>query len=230
MTDAIVDISEPITLVGGAAAHVDVLADALDLAPTCVAVDGGAALALSAGVDPVAVIGDFDSVTATTLGQVPQTRQHRIDEQSTTDFEKALMRVNAPVILGVGFTGGRVDHQLAALNTLLAYAHQPCVLMTQDEIILLAPPEITLPTQAGEVVSLFPLEPVTGASTGLEWPIEGLNFAPGGQIGTSNRALGPCSLTMGGPGMLLILPRRFLSAVTQHFVAHPNVRWPALAQ
>ena len=48
---------------------------------------------------------------------------------------------------------------------------------------------------------------VTGRSSGLEWPIRGLNFAPAGRIGTSNRATGPVSLDFDGDGMLAILPK-----------------------
>jgi thiamine pyrophosphokinase len=57
------------------------------------------------------------------------------------------------------------------------------------------------------------MAPVTGRSTGLEWPIDGIRFAPDGMIGTSNRVDAPrVSLTFDGPGMLVIVPRRRLDA------------------
>jgi thiamine pyrophosphokinase len=57
------------------------------------------------------------------------------------------------------------------------------------------------------------MAPVTGRSTGLEWPIDGLAFAPAGLIGTSNRATArTVHLDMDGPGMLVILPRARLDA------------------
>jgi len=65
----------------------------------------------------------------------------------------------------------------------------------------------------GEVFSLFPMAPVRGTSTGLEWPIAGLDFAPAGRIGTSNRvAASRVELSFDAPGMLVILPRRRLDA------------------
>lgn len=213
---------------GGQASAAD-LHKALKLAPRCVAADGGAVLALEAGVDLAAVIGDFDSVPAEVLAQVPADRVHHIAEQNSTDFEKALRLVDAPVIVGVGFTGGRLDHQLAALHALARYAHRPCVLMGESEIVLLAPPLITLPCKAGDVVSLVPLAPVTGHSTGLCWPIAGLNFAPGGQNGTSNRAEGPVTLTMDAAHMLLILPRALMPPVVAQLSRPDHARWPVRA-
>jgi thiamine pyrophosphokinase len=211
MSNSIVHSFDPVTLVGGGEATSDDLHKALTLAPICVAADGGAALALNAGVHIEAVIGDFDSITADTLSRVPSDRLHKIAEQDSTDFEKALRHINAPVVLGVGFLGGRIDHQLAAFHSLTAMPDRPCVLIGTDEVICLAPPEITLPTCAGDVVSLFPMGQVAGRSAGLQWPIEGLEFVPTSKIGTSNRALGEVTLQMEAPRMLLILPRRLMS-------------------
>ncbi len=54
---------------------------------------------------------------------------------------------------------------------------------------------------------------MTGDSTGLRWPIAGLDFAPGGVIGTSNEVAEPeVRLRFAGPGMLVLLPRARLDA------------------
>ncbi|MEP3550075.1 MAG: hypothetical protein ABJN09_00090, partial [Marinomonas sp.] len=84
-------------------------------------------------------------------------------------------------------------------------------------------------TAAGDVVSLMPLAPVQGRSVGLEWPIDGLDFAPGGRIGTSNRALGPVKLEISGPDMLLILPRRLMAPLAAQLLRPVHVPWPARA-
>ncbi len=225
--DPIVHSSNPVTLVGGGEATPQDLAEALTLAPVCVAVDGGAALALQAGAELAAVIGDFDSLRQEDLARIPSDRCHRIAEQDSTDFEKALSRVAAPVVIGVGFLGGRVDHQLAAFHTLAACRAQPCVLLGQDEVVCLAPPKVCLPTQAGDTVSLFPLGPVAGRSAGLEWPIQGLEFGPLTRIGTSNRAKGPMILEMQTPAMLLILPRRLMPALVSALAQPECARWNA---
>lgn len=229
MIDPIVHSANPVTLIGAGEVTPPDLQKSLSLAPICVAADGGAALALAEGVDVAALIGDFDSVTADILSQIPPQRQHRVAEQTSTDFEKALVRIKAPLVLGVGFLGGRLDHQMAVLHSLVAYPERPCILIGRDEVICLAPPRIELPTQALDVVSLFPMAPVSGKSTGLEWPIEGLAFSPSRRIGTSNRATGPSTLSFEKPEMLLMLPRRLMRPLAERLSSQDAVRWPARA-
>ncbi|HBS49452.1 MAG TPA: thiamine diphosphokinase [Rhodobacteraceae bacterium] len=220
MERAIVDTSEPVTLIGGGEIGPGDLELALTLAPRLVAADGGALAALSAGLVPEAVIGDFDSLPGAVRGRLPEDRLHPIREQDSTDFDKALRSIRAPVVLGVGFMGARIDHQLAAFNALVRRADRPCVLLGVREVVCHLPRRLSLPCEPGDVVSLFPLRPVTGRSTGLEWPIDGLTLAPDGRVGTSNRALGPVTLDMDGPGLLAILPRARLAALTRRF--HPG--------
>ena len=226
MSKAIVYSSDPITLLGGGQASAEDLAEALTLAPKLVAVDGGLVTAQLAGSLSDAVIGDMDSAPPEALALVPDARQHRISEQQSTDFDKALRHVDAPVVVGAGFCGGRMDHQLAAFHTLLVHADRPCVLLCGAEVILLAPPKLSLEMEIGETVSLFPLLRVTGQSSGLEWPIDDLVFDPARFIGTSNRSMGGIDLSFDAPGMLLIMPRRYLRPLVAHFV-QGGVRWPA---
>jgi len=230
MKPLIVHSSDPVTLLGGGAALSTDVHEALSIAPRCVAADGGAELARRAGVAPEAVIGDFDSVSPRTLDLTPRAGQMRITEQDSTDFDKALRHIVAPVVVGVGFTGARMDHQLAALHVLAAYADRPCVLLGATEVLFLCPPRIRLDTRAGDVVSLFPMAPVAGTSKGLRWPVAGLAFDPMSRIGTSNMATGPLTLTMDRPAMLVMLARAHLAAVTRALGSAPqHARWPARA-
>ncbi len=220
MIEQIVSTCEPITLVGAGRVYPGDLDAALALAPRLVAADGGAATLLAEGHVPEAVIGDFDSLDHMLRAQIPTDALHHVAEQDSTDFEKALMRITAPLVIGVGFTGARIDHELAGLHALLRFAKTRCVLLSEEEVIFLCPECIDLNLTAGTRVSLFPLVPVMGRSEGLEWPIEGLDFVPGGRIGTSNRATGGRVLiSVSGPGMLVLLPRETLSEVTQALLA-----------
>lgn len=228
MSQTILTSSSPVTLLGGGDATAQDLADALTIGPKLVAVDGGLLTAQAADVMPDAVIGDMDSAPPEALALVPQARHHVVSEQQSTDFDKALRAVEAPVTLGVGFCGGRVDHQLAAFHTLLLRADRPCILIAQTEVIVLAPPVLELEMEEDEVVSLFPLVPVAGRSRGLEWPIDGLSLDPAVFVGTSNRALGPVRLEVEAPGMLLIVGRRHLRPLAAHFV-QGGARWPVRA-
>jgi thiamine pyrophosphokinase len=231
MNYPIVYCEDPVSLVGGGEADIADLTEALGYAPTLVAADGGASLALSAGHVPCAVYGDFDSMSETAQQQIPPDRLHRIAEQDSTDFDKALRHIQAPVVVAVGFLGARVDHQLAAFNTLVRYPDRPCILIGAAEITVLAPRRLALDLQAGDIVSIFPMMAGTGRSSGLEWPIDGLSFAPGWKIGTSNRATGPVVIEADEPGLLLILPRRALPQLIAalHLPGSVHVPWTARA-
>lgn len=217
MDPVIVNASDAITLVAGGPFTPEDLRLAMDHAPIVVALDGGANAAVRQGVLPVAVIGDFDSITAETRETLGKNRLFPITEQETTDFDKALRSIRAPLILVVGGLGGRVDHELAVFSGLLrhqAAGGAACVLIGEEDLVFAAPPKLTLHLPEGERLSLFPLAEVAGQGTGLRWPIDGLVLAPWGRIGTSNAVAGPeVTLHFDRPGILVILPRRNLTAV-----------------
>ncbi|MGR3758598.1 thiamine diphosphokinase [Roseobacteraceae bacterium NS-SX3] len=222
MIDVIVDETSPVTLVGGGALNAADLAEALALAPVLVAADGGAAAAVEHGHMPRAVIGDFDSLPSGVRARLPAELLFPVMEQDTTDFDKALRAVRAPVVLAAGFLGARVDHQLAAFHTLVQDHPSPCILIGESELVFHIRGAVELPLLPGEVVSLFPMRPVTGQSQGLKWPIGGLELSPHGRIGTSNRALGPVRIETDGPGLLGIVPRRCLKALMQAIAQAPQ--------
>ena len=197
---------QPVTLIGGAPLDSDDLSQALALAPVVAAADGGADTALANGLVPQAVWGDFDSISARARAGIPPENLHPVTEQDSTDFEKCLSRIDAPLVIAVGFAGARHDHFLAALSTLSRRIGPPWILIAAEDVITLCPPEIALDLRPGTRLSLFPMGPASGYAQGLKWPINGLNFAPDARIGTSNAATGPVLLQTEGP-MLLILPR-----------------------
>ena len=222
----------PLVLVGGGQVGRTDFSTAQTVAKHCVAADGGAAAALAAGMMPEAVIGDLDSVPAATLEQIPRDRIHHIAEQDSTDFDKALRNIDAPLILAIGFCGGRIDHQLAVFHTLTVRCDSPVIVIGEEDIVFLCPPRLNLDTDAGLRVSLFPMGPVTGRSEGLQWPIDGLQFAPGLRSGTSNRATGPVRLETDDPFMLCLLPREALGMVAAALLRpeQQRARWPARAE
>ncbi len=206
MTDRIVEFHEPVTLLGGGEADPCQLKRLLRLAPHLIAADGGANMAVAEGFMPDLVVGDFDSVSAAALAAIPAERHMRVAEQETTDFEKCLMRIGAPLFLGLGFTGARADHTLAACNALVRHPDRACILLGDADLIFTAPPELLLDLPPGTRLSLFPMAPLGGRSEGLRWPIDGLTLAPAGRIGTSNEVTGPVRLRFAVPGMLVLLP------------------------
>ena len=214
MNLCIVDSPDGVTLVGGGPVQARLLGMALRRAPVLVAADGGADRALAAGHVPVAVIGDFDSLSAEARRRIPPDRQHRIAEQETTDFEKALRSIAAPFVLALGFAGARIDHSLAVFNTLLRHPGRVCIVLGAEDAVFLCPPDLTLRLPVGDRLSLFPMGAVRGTSDGLRWPIDGIALAPDGPIGTSNAVSAPTvRLRVDAARLLVILPRRRLDAV-----------------
>jgi thiamine pyrophosphokinase len=211
----IVDVSESVTLLGAGDLSRNDLDEALTLAPILVAADGGAAAALAHGHVPVAVIGDMDSLDGAARARLPVDTLFPVAEQDSTDFEKCLREIRAPLILGVGFMGARLDHQLAACNALVRWPDRRCILIGPADICFHAPADLALDLEADGRISLFPMGRLRGRSQGLRWPIDGLDFAPDGRIGTSNAATGPVRLSFDTPGMLVILPRAALAAAIE---------------
>lgn len=213
MASMIVQTNEMVTLLGGGEMGPGDLVAALSHAPFLVAADGGANRALAEGLMPRAVIGDFDSLSEEARRVIPDESLHEIPEQESTDFDKCLRLVEAPLMLGVGFMGARLDHKLAALAGLVRQPVRRCILMGPRDVAFLCPPELRLELEPGSRFSLFPMGPVRGESRGLTWPIGGIDFLPGGRIGTSNQVDdGVVELTMEAPLMLVILPRLALGA------------------
>jgi thiamine pyrophosphokinase len=214
VTAPLLRAAAPVTLVGGGPVDPRHLAAALALAPVAVAADGGGDLPLPEGFRFRAVIGDMDSLADPKRLRAEGVPLYPVAEQETTDLEKCLYSVEAPLFIGLGFLGGRIDHHLAAMNALVKAADLPVVLLGGEDLCFLCPPELALDLPPGTRVSLFPMGPVRGRSEGLLWPVEGLAFDPTGRIGTSNAATGgPVRLGFDAPRMLVILPAGLLGPV-----------------
>ena len=222
MTEVIVQSTKGITLAGGGRFSAKLLTFAQSLAPVLVAADGGADRLLAYGAEPAAVIGDFDSISKKAEGRLAG-RLFPIREQVTTDFDKALRSISAPFVLGLGFTGQRLDHGLAVLNGLVSHPERRCLILSATDVTFLAPRVMELDLPVGSRLSLFPMGPVEGESEGLRWPLQGIRFAPDGMIGTSNEVSGRVRLRFSAAKMLVILP---LSAVA----AALDGLWPSGAR
>lgn len=204
---------EKVTLLGGGELSRASVSECLTYAPNLVACDGAAARAIGWGLVPDRVVGDLDSLDDVTRAQLDPATILEISEQESTDFEKALRTTEAPLILGAGFMGGRLDHELACYNALVRHPERRCILVGEQDICFHAPGRLALALPAGLRVSLFPMAEVTVSAQGLEWPLEALTLAPWGRVGTSNRAVtARVSIAPDGPGLLVILPRSALAA------------------
>jgi len=186
----IVCSNEPIVLVGGGPVNVVEFNIAQAISPRMVAADGGAAVLHARGLMPEAVIGDLDSASEEVLRDFAAL-VHPIAEQETTDFEKVLTRVEAPLMVGVGFLGGRLDHTMAVLNVLVRFATRPVFLLSEEDVVFaLEAGAHLLQLDHGSRISLFPLGEAGVSATGLAWPLEKIALSPDAMISVSNKVVG----------------------------------------
>ncbi len=177
-----VEFDTPVLLIGGGFWDSEGAQPKVDSFPTIICADSGGAAAINAGITPDIIIGDMDSFTGAYDGKVIH-----LPEQDTTDFEKCLYTVIAPLYVGCGFLGGRLDHELAALSVLCRYPEKTVILVGEKDVCFLCPKEITIDIEQGARFSVFPMTDVCMRSAGLEWSLDGLDMSPTTQIATSNR-------------------------------------------
>ncbi len=215
MSDFPFRFPDPVTLVGGGPVDTNVLSACINLAPALMAADGGGNTVLPHGREFHSVIGDMDSVVDVKGLEARGVRMHHVAEQDSTDLEKCVTRIHAPLILGVGFTGGRVDHQLGALNVLSKFPDRAIALVGRQDVCFVCHGNLRFELVEKTRVSLFPMAPARAVKgRGLKWSPEGIDFAPAGLTGTSNEALGgPVELAFEGGPVLVILPQDELRQV-----------------
>ena len=181
-----------------------------------IAADGGAIAASTFGKPPEAIIGDLDSLPETEGDSFAKSSIRHLADQDSTDFDKCLRMVDAPLTIALGVLEPRIDHGLAAFNALLRYPGRRIILLSDCDVCCLAPPEIDLELAAGDRLSLFPMASVRGCSRGLKWPINGIQFGPADRIGTSNVVVeGSVSMSFDSAQMILILPEHCLETLAR---------------
>ena len=198
-----------ILLIGAGPSTAELIREISVFSDAIVAADGGFRAVENAGAEVILVVGDMDSQQDLPTDQAVA----HIADQETTDFQKCLAVCDADVFLGVGFLGGRLDHQLAAFSALLNEP-RPVVLVDEAQLVFVVPPEFSMDLEAETPVGFYPMVPIQASLRGVRWPLSNVAMSPIGQIATSNVALGGAlEITVDGPGLLAIMPRRYLVAV-----------------
>lgn len=186
-----------------------------------IAVDAGAELLRARDIQPDLILGDMDSIVRDTA-HTPPIEMMEIDEQETTDFEKALYSLEAPLYLAFGFWGKRLDHSLAVLHALTKYrSHRQVVLIDEIDLLYIPRGPVTLPCTFGTRVSIIPLKPVSFTSSqGLKYPLDGLRLEMGSAIGVSNEttdenfSISPAASEQDNYGV--VVPAENLGRILQH--------------
>ncbi|EBA12729.1 thiamine pyrophosphokinase [Roseobacter sp. CCS2] len=200
---------------GGAPIEEGAISAVLSHVSAFIGVDGGADHLLAGHVTPAAVIGDLDSLSdqaRATFGAC----LHKVAEQSTTDFEKALIRVQAPCMLGLGFTGGRLDHTLSVLNVMARHVQKAVILLDAEDVSFIAPlGRTTFQADKDTRISIMPVGTATVTVAGVQWPFDAQRMTPDSFTSPSNAASGgPVTMETDGP-VLITLPRAHLQTALQ---------------
>ena len=139
-------------------------------------VDGGADRAAECGIVIDEVLGDLDSVDASSWGG----RVVELTDQSTSDLAKSLV-----LLIGRGFTdidvvgvdGGEADHVLGNWAAMLDAPSGAVIRMHhENRITTRVHPdegELSLAIRMGESFSVFALEPGKVWISGSKWDVEG---------------------------------------------------------
>lgn len=210
--------STPVIILGGGEFAPEHLREFVARGYPLIAADGAADVAMALGLKLAAIIGDFDSIKdENAFG--PEVKLIKLAEQESTDFEKCLYTVAAPLYICFGMLGKRVDHTLAAFHTIARHgARKHIVLMDQTDVSLGVVGDFKIDLPVGTRFSIYPLQPVRFAgSTGLRFPLDGLVLEVGRRIGTSNQTISPivelsCEEKSATP-YLVILPKAHFDAI-----------------
>lgn len=160
-----------------------------------VAVDGGAAHCLAAGIDPDLVIGDLDSLDARTAQQL---RARGVafrtvsSDKDVSDLDLALeyaSQTHAVHVVACGVTGGRLDHTLASIGS-IARARVPVDVVETGHLVWTLSMHhrdtVTVP-RPGATFSVFGIGERTVVSIdGARWPLDHAELGSLSAHGLSN--------------------------------------------
>ena len=172
-------------------------------------VDGGADRAAECGIVIDEVLGDLDSVDASSWGG----RVVELTDQSTSDLAKSLV-----LLIGRGFTdidvvgvdGGEADHVLGNWAAMLDAPSGAVIRMHhENRITTRVHPdegELSLAIRMGESFSVFALEPGKVWISGSKWDVEGELLGLSSR-GLHNEGRGGI-VSIRGEGVLVVISSR----------------------
>ena len=155
--------------------------------------DGAAMKAVAAGLEPAAIVGDLDSLTAECQLCFADRLVFNPD-QETNDLTKAVsycIKQGVKKVIILGATGNREDHTLGNLSLLTDYALQiETELYSDTGWFVPVLKSSRLESAKGQQVSIFSLTPTENITLrNLKYPVENKPLSLWWQ-GTLNEALG----------------------------------------
>lgn len=160
-----------------------------------VCADGGANAARRLHIKPDVILGDLDSIVPSTRKFFHGTPLLQIDDQNSTDMEKALTYCTERGVKSVdvvGATGDRLDHTTGNLGCFKKFGNQMQLRFVDSfgELALIRS-SVKLLMDIGDKLSLIPLERCTGVTTSnLKYLLHNDLLELGVHEGISNEAVG----------------------------------------
>lgn len=171
--------------------------------------DGGANHARNLHITPDVILGDLDSITASTKKYFRHIPTLFIGDQNSADLEKAIelcLRLFITHADIIGATGTRVDHTTGSLGCFKKYgAKIDLTIIDTTATISLVKKHVHLKTRSGEKISLIPLDRCMGVTTaGLRYSLRDEALELGVREGISNEATGKNVVISVKKGSLLV--------------------------
>ena len=163
-------------------------------ADVVVCADGGADHARRLKIKPDVILGDLDSITSGTKKYFKGIPLMLIDDQESSDLEKAIefcIQRKMTSVDVIGSFGSRIDHATGSLGCFKKFRNRVELHLYDEEGWLsLVPGTISLRMKRGEKLSLIPLDRCEGVTTkNLKFPLKDDVLELGVHEGVSNEAL-----------------------------------------
>lgn len=157
------------------------------------ALDGGADIALAAGIMPDLALGDLDSISAAAQKKLGELKLFQIPRQDNTDLEKGLdfaAFLRPQNITIACAAGGRIDFTLSNFSSVFSYIKKLDIVFKGFGWRIYPIEKLRQFTcKKGAAVSLMPMGDCKGLTLeNLKYPLKNAAFGPG-QTAVSNIAL-----------------------------------------
>ena len=158
-----------------------------------VAADSGYHTALAVGAEIDFIVGDMDSIgDRNMLDDIPREHVRKFDQDK--DFTDTEIGLGLLAEQGCGYRciygggGGRLDHLIGILS-LFDRIDGPDMWVSESAVVVNIREDFVLTGMSGSTISFFPIgaDRCTMTSTGLKWPLDGLEWSKG-DCGVSNLA------------------------------------------
>ncbi len=177
-------------------------------------------------MNPDVVIGDFDSLSGRVLDGRAGPRFLQVDDQYTTDSEKALLFLieqGIEEVIMLGATGWRLDHTIFNCQLIERYAHKLriCIAGPHADTVRLGPgSNVSWELPAGSRFSILPMMGnVSGVTLeGARYPLLGDTLEFGGPALISNEVfVSPLLMSVGKGALLVAVDRDSLPPNQRNF-------------